>query len=306
MKMHEESLKTGSEVRISSQGTERPVVTTVEPTEKHNAIVNLLAQKFIARSDIKAIQHPDGSYAPRHSKFTRDDLLAHIRGEATYGHYMIDLNNKTKLIVFDIDINKEAKLPREYDPENGYSDFVAAMARDVWRARGVAQDDERFTQRDYLRGQLRMMANKLMRGVWEHLQVPTTMAYTGSKGVHVYAFTGLVDADLARVGQQVVLDGLGCFQPKKGNNFYKHVQLTGFEDSFAELEVEVYPKQAELTETRQFGNLVRLPLGINRHNPSHPCFFMDARGNYGSRAIMRRDALDALTNDDPWAGPAPA
>lgn len=286
-----------------------------EPEENHNAIVNLLAQKFIARTDIKAVQKPDGSYAPRHSKFTRQDLLDHITGRATYGHYMIDLNNQTKLIVFDIDLVKPKPteprpfLPTTYTPEDGYGNFEAgedvAYLRDVWRARGISKDDVRFMQRGYLSQQLRGMANKLMRGVWEHLQVPTTMAYTGSKGVHVYAFTGLVDAEAARLGQKIVLDSLGCFQPKKGNNFYRHVELDGFENSYAELEVEVYPKQSELNEGRQFGNLVRLPLGKNLHNPAHPTFFMDARGNHGSRAIMRRDALDALTNDDPWAGPAP-
>ena len=276
-----------------------------EPVENHNAIVNLIAQKFIARSDIKAIQHPDGSYAPRHSKFTRDDILAHIRGDVTYGHYLINLENKVKLIVFDIDILKTAALPTWYTPEEGYRGFELAAPRDVWRARGLKPEDTRIMQRGYLSQQLRMMANMLMRGVHDHLQVPTTMAYTGSKGVHVYAFTGLVEAELAQVGQQVVLDGLGTFQKKRGNNFYRHVELDTEETSFAELEVEVYPKQGDLNEGRQFGNLVRLPLGVNRHNPSHPCFFMDARGNYGSRAIMHRDALDALTNDDPWAGPCP-
>lgn len=282
-----------------------------EPAENHNAIVNLLAQKFIARSDIKAIQHPDGSYAPRHSKFTRADILAHIKGEVTYGHYLISLENKVKLIVFDIDILKSAALPTMYSPEEGYSGFELAAPRDVWRARGLSPEDVRIMQRGYLSQQLRGMANMLMRGVWDHLpspsggHTPTTMAYTGSKGVHVYAFTGPIEAELAQLGQEVVLDGLGTFQKKKGNNFYRHVELDTEETSYAELEVEVYPKQGELNEGRQFGNLVRLPLGINRHNPSHPCFFMDARGNYGSRAIMHRDALDALTNDDPWAGPAP-
>lgn len=290
-----------------------------EPVENHNAIANLLAAKFIARSDVKAIQNPDGSYMPRRQAFSREDLLAHIRGEVTYGHYMLNLDNKVKLIVFDIDIDKTARLPTRYSADEGYTDFAEIGcpvqpckidgcehkgARDVWRARGLQQDDIRITQRAYLSGQLRGIANKLMRGVDEYLQVPTTMAYTGSKGVHVYAFTGLVEADLARVGQRVVFDGLGTFSESKGNNFFKHVELDGPEESYSSLTVEVFPKQSEIT-SEGFGNLVRLPLGKNRHNPAHPTFFMDARGNHGLHAIMRRDALDALQAANPWAGSTP-
>ena len=293
---------------------------TGEPEVNHNAIVNLLAQKFIARSDIKAVQHADGSYAPRHSKFTRADILDHIRGEVTYGHYLINLDNKVKVIVFDIDIRKSeyndapygtVELPTLYSPEDGYGGYQRFQTkedleepRNIWRARGLQPGDVRIMQRGYLSQQMRGMANKIMRAVSDNLKVPTTMAYTGSKGVHVYAFTGLIDCELAVVGKNIVFDSLG-FVRVKGKNFFMHPDAGNREDSYAELDVEGYPKQEDLNESRQFGNLVRLPLGVNRKNPSHPCFFMDARGNHGSRAIMRRDALDALTSDDPWTGPAP-
>lgn len=278
--------------------------------EEQKKIARLFAGKMIARSDVKAIQKSDGSYAPRREAFTMQDIVDHINGKQTYGHYLLNPVNGeflTKLIVFDIDLTKKGKnqnviddcwLPTSYT-DGVYGDFVdVASCRDIWRAR-ASSDVERL-QRGFMSFQLRMMAEKLMRAVSDHLQVPTTMAYTGSKGVHVYAFTGLVTAEIARAGQEVVMDKLGCFEKKRGNNFYVHKNTgSGPEADFAQMEIEVYPKQESMSEGG-FGNLVRLPLGKNMHNPSHPTFFMDARGSIGAKSIHERDAIDALTHDNPW------
>jgi hypothetical protein len=269
--------------------------------DQKRIVTDMLATKFIARSDIKAEQRDNGSYIPRHSKFTRQDLLDHINGDRTYGHYMIKPEENgdftTKLLAFDIDLLKLGQLPTLYSPEEGYTHFMEMPCREIWRMQ--KPDPLNMMQRGFMSQQLRHMATKIMRGVADHLRVPTTMAYTGSKGVHVYAFTGVIPADLARTGQKTLFDHLDCFQPKKGNNFFAHKDGGTAEDSFAQMEVETYPKQDSLSEDG-FGNLLRLPLGINRHNPRHPTFFMDARGNHGSQAIMPRDTIDALTHDNPW------
>lgn len=271
--------------------------------EEKKQIAYHFASKFIGRRDVKAIQKTDGSYAPRRSRWLLTDLLDHINGVHTYGHYLLNPEENgeftTKLLVFDIDLNKVGPLPTSYDPQLGYGDYIDSRCRDIWQTRGLAAGDVRIMQRAFMSQQLRFMANRLMRSVHDNLMVPTTMAYTGSKGVHVYAFTGTVSAEIARKGHLVVIEDLQMVS-KRGNNFFIAKQSDNPEEGFQQLEVEVYPKQDSVAEEGGLGNLVRLPLGINHHNPAHPTFFMDARGNIGSQSIMERHALSALTHDDPW------
>jgi hypothetical protein len=95
------------------------------------------------------------------------------------------------------------------------------------------------------------------------------VAFSGSKGVHVYGcFGGSVRATAARDVGLSVLDSWGrgeLFSAVKGKNFYKAA-------TYPDLTVEVFPKQ-EKVGTGGFGNLLRLPLGINQKTGREGFFY---------------------------------
>lgn len=278
--------------------------------ENAREIAKLFASKFIARSDIKAIQRNNGDYNPVDSPFTMPDMLAHIEGQQTYGHYLLNTDNKCKLFVFDIDLDKPDTdkdgnitvpryVPSEVDADGWWANFVPGNPREIWL------DRSRIMERNYFKFLLRGMAGKLARTIHEQLDIQTAVAYTGSKGVHVYGFTGLMDAKDVRDGAQIILDELDLFVPVRGQHFVKHkdVEKDGridYMESFHGLTVEIFPKQVTL-DGKSHGNLCRLPLGRNKKNIKDPTFFMDLRGNFGEQSFMVRDPLDALTTLDQWA-----
>lgn len=62
--------------------------------------------------------------------------------------------------------------------------------------------------------------------------------------------------------------------------------------------METFPKQSSM-EGKKYGNLMRLPLGVNRKNPSDPCFFVDR-----TKAYSRLDPVDpliALDKEKAWS-----
>jgi hypothetical protein len=268
-------------------------------------IAKLLAQKFIARSDVKAIQRHNGEYNPVAEPFSMTDLLDHIEGRKTYGHYFLNQDNQCKLFAFDIDLdktdeknNKTYLVPTAVTEDGVWTDFVQGNPRELWLNRA------NVLQRNYFKYLLRMMAHKLAAAIHNSLEIPTAVAYTGAKGVHVYGFTGLMNAADVRDGAQIILDDLNCFEPLRGNCFYKHKQETTAgnldpELSYDGLTVEIFPKQVTL-DGKTHGNLMRLPLGRNQKNPKDPTFFLDLRGNFGEQSFMVRDPVDALTTTDQW------
>ncbi len=139
------------------------------------------------------------------------------------------------------------------------------------------------------------MSSLIARAVVSELQLPCAVAYSGGKGVHVYAFTGLISAAEAREGAQIVLDSIGNFHASRGTNFYKwndEDPVAGYPN----LSIEVFPKQDTLSG-KDLGNLMRLPLGRNLKS-SDPTFFLDMRS---PMAEMRPvDPIWALTALDPW------
>lgn len=287
-------------------------------TEQQKEVAKLFAAKFIARSDVKAIQRSNGDYNPHvdregnllpGSGFAMQDLLNHISGSATYGHYLLNKDSQCKLFVFDIDLDKpdpqrpetydQLVLPTDVDSDGVWCNFAPCNPREVWL------DRSKTLARNYLKFQLRMMANTLAAAIHKELEIPVAAAYTGNKGVHVYGFTGLMPAADVRDGAMMVLDSLGTYAPSKGQNFFKHKPVaTGDsiideELSYQCMTVEVFPKQVSL-EGKTYGNLCRLPLGKNQKNPQDPTFFLDFRGNIGSQSFMQRDPIDALTTTDYW------
>jgi hypothetical protein len=285
--------------------------------EDPKEIARLFASKFIARSDVKAIQRPAGEYNPTVERdaqghitkmhpFAMKDLLDHISGTLTYGHYLLNPDNQCKLFAFDIDLDepKEGKpdlfyLPTECDSDGVWTNFMPDNPREAWL------DRTKVLQRNYLKYQFRMLYNAIARTIFMELGLVPAMTYTGAKGVHVYAFTGLLPAKDVRDGAEIILEKMDRFQPHFGNNFYKHKPIPGidgqrdFYSDFHQFTIEVFPKQVTVSPGG-FGNLMRLPLGRNLKNPKDPTFFLDPRGNFGEQSFMRRDAVDALTTTDPW------
>jgi len=72
---------------------------------------------FVHRKDVFARQYKGGFYIPVRRPITVADIEKHLRGEATYGLYCLDLDNTIKWACIDLDAdikgeNKEAELRR--------------------------------------------------------------------------------------------------------------------------------------------------------------------------------------------------
>lgn len=258
-------------------------------------IESLLAKKFIARRDAKAIQMANGEYHLHTADGKREsarlgwrmgDLRAHVSKEQTFGHYILDQDDQCKLFAFDIDLEKSGFVPVGPD----WTDFrPLADLRSEWLVRTSAY-------RSWFKYQFHTLAHKLAGAVHHELGLPCAVAYSGGKGVHVYAFTGLISARDAREGAEIVLDSVGDFELVKGQHFYKHKNADP-ETGFPNLSIEVFPKQTSL-DGKDLGNLMRLPLGRNKKS-NDPTFFMDMRAPMGE--MVKRDPIEALTNANPWA-----
>lgn len=266
-------------------------------------LAGLLAKKFIQRRDAKAIQTAN-IYKPvvktdaegndikgDNIPWTMGDLRAHIKGERTYGHYVSDLESNVKLFAFDIDLTKEgtwleypdlSKLPMDaFTGPNAEAEWAAATIahathpREDWK-------DRRHPGRTWYKLQMRTLAETLAKAVTDELGIQVAIAYSGNKGLHVYGFTGEMQASKARSGALLALEAAGNtfasdgeFVTSRGNNFYKY-NSDDPERGWPCLEIEVYPKQ-EAMEGKAYGNLLRLPMGINQKNPKDPTFFIDRR-----------------------------
>lgn len=278
-------------------------------TENIREVGNLLASKFIARSDVKAIQRSNGDYNPIDKAFSRTDIEAHLQGELTYGHYLLNKDSQAKLFVFDIDLDQLDKLhperneylraPTETDSEGVWGNYAPCDPRSAWL------DRSRKIERAYFKFQLRTMAQQLANVITKELEIPVACTYTGSKGLHVYGFTGLMPASDVRDGAQMVIDSLGIFEPHRGNNFFKHKLMSNHngvseEASFQCLTLEVFPKQITL-DGKGYGNLCRLPLGKNLKNPADPTFFLDFRADFNTNCFTPREPIDALTCESYWS-----
>lgn len=255
----------------------------------------LIAAKFISRTDVKAIQRSI-AYEPLRRPWTRQNLTDHLEKRATYGHYLVNTDDTCKLFCLDIDIKAGQgywpTLPMdtiETDEEAWKRSFQQIVLRDAWK-------DRKFGGRDYIKYQLRNLAGTLASVIHTELGIPTAVAYSGSKGMHVYGFTGKIEAAAARDGAKIALDLLGCWKLYKGQSKYEHTQqepTTGFPN----FDVEVYPKQDSL-EGKDLGNLLRLPLGRNQKSKD-PTFFVDLRAPMGEWRPV--DPIWALTTRDPWS-----
>lgn len=272
-------------------------------SDGNDEVANLIASRFIARPDVKAVQFADGSWAPHTDTGKRDgkrlpwkrqDLIAHLACERTYGHYLLSGDSNCKLFAFDVDLEKAGQVPiRLADP------FASDEERLAWEEGGWIECNDlrgewqtrQSLLRPWMKTQFKEIAHKLLRGIYENLGLPCAAAYSGGKGIHVYGFTGLIPARDARDGALIVLEALGL-TPTRGENFFKH-------PDYANLSVEVFPKQSSL-DGKDLGNLMRLPLGRNLKSKD-PTFFIDMTTEMATMAPV--DPIWALTATNPWTRP---
>lgn len=269
-----------------------------------NELANLFAKRFIQRTDVKAVQYGPGVWAPHTTgrkkdseriPWRRSDLLDHLDGTATYGHYLLDNQDRCKLFAFDVDLAEAKpevpnspvyKYPEHFFNEKAEGDLIEFNPRQAWK-------DRSHPARPWIKFQLRSFAHLLAVTVSDVLEIPTAVAYSGSKGVHVYGLTGTVLASDARDGAEIVTGEIGDFEEVRGNSILMHPDF----DIFT---VEVFPKQTSL-EGKDLGNLLRLPLGKNLKNPKDPTFFVDMTAPMGD--LVPVDPEFALTTDSPWKRP---
>jgi len=263
----------------------------------------LYARRFIQRRDVKAVQldrklgHLEpGDWMPHRHKvgddyeyfpFKMSDILSHLDGSATYGHYLLDSSSKCRMFAFDIDLEKTgswvkvpdfSKLPEGMTPEQEEEWASLEMTvtdgvnpRELWADRRAGE------ARTWYKLQMKELAAKFLKVIQKELDLPCAAAYSGSKGVHVYGFTGEMPALECREAAMIVMDLLDEFELFRGKNFYRHKNADPIH-GYPSFSVEVFPKQTEVEESGGFGNLMRLPMGVNQKNPKDPCFFLDMTG----------------------------
>lgn len=270
-------------------------------------IAKLFAKHFIARPNVMARQSFFGTYAPVQEKFTMPALVNHIMGRDSLGHYMINPDgDEVKLFALDMDL-KEAK-PKEdlwyllpgAKHDGVFSEWERGNPRQHWMSR------EQGPARDFLKFQMRFMANKLARTI-SALGVKPLVSYSGSKGIHIYGLTGKVPAEMARDGAMVVLQECG-WQLSHGRNVFTFkdtgdIKFSDIGYDFSQFDIEVYPKQTTTSDKEKgLGNLMRLPLGVNRKSPKKDAsFFLDLREPFVDFKPM--NPIEALTTTDIWAYP---
>jgi hypothetical protein len=263
----------------------------------------LIAKRFIQRRDAKAVQRNDGQYILHTTDGKREsprlpwrgrDVVDHLERRRSYGHYLVDSDDKCKLFAFDIDLEQTGYLPTRYTFEDGPSHFRECDPRLVWSGPLTPRCQP------WMIYQFRMIAEKLAGIAQKELEIPTAVAYSGFKGVHVYCFTGPISASDAYDGAKLVLETSGEFELVRGNNFFKHRDKDP-EDGYPNLSIETFPKQGSL-DGKDLGNLMRLPLGENRkaHQQAVSPMFLDFSAP--PNEFRPLDLFDALTAADPWAG----
>lgn len=256
----------------------------------------LIARRFIARSDVKAVQAPDGQYRPVREKFTMGDLSDHLAGRVTYGHYLIGPENIVKGFTFDIDLKTSGVWIEHPDlsttfTEEAWEDGTVrhpCNPRDLWR-------DRSHPARPWMKLQLRTIAEMLSSRARHSLGIDVACAYSGHKGVHVYGLTGPIPAREAREAAQLVLASFPGVFAVNGNHYDVHDSIWG---GFSNFTVEVFPKQ-DTVDPGHFGNLLRLPLGRNNKSPGDPTFFLDQRLAH-TELLPHPDPVALLASGDPW------
>ena len=257
----------------------------------------LIAKRFIQRRDVKAVQFSNGAWSPdrelkdksRHGLgFKKKHLDAHLSGEATYGHYLIDGDNRARVFALDIDLEK-AGTWIENGPE-AQPILHECNPREIWGDRAA------LGAREWYKYQMKMLATMFAKVITADMELPCAAAYSGSKGIHIYGFLGDSPALAAHEGALLAIDLIDQFEPLRGKVFFKHRNqdpVTGY-PSFS---VEAFPKQPSL-DGKDLGNLMRLPLGKNLKSKD-PTFFIDLTSPMGVMS-PHPDPIRLLESGNPF------
>jgi len=257
----------------------------------------LIAKRFIQRRDVKAVQFSSGAWSPdrelrdksQHGLgFKMSHLSAHISGEATYGHYLIDKNDRARVFALDIDLEKQG-----YWVENGpeCEPIVhEGYPRELWL------DRKALGAREWYKYQMKMLATMFCRVIMKDMELPCAAAYSGSKGVHVYGFMGDAPALQVHEGALLAIDTLDQFEPLRGKVFFQHRNQDPV-SGYPSFSVEAFPKQSSL-DGKDLGNLLRLPLGRNLKS-SDPTFFLDLTSPMGVMS-PHPDPIRLLESGNPF------
>lgn len=249
-----------------------------DPTTVDHELIRLVGSRFLERRDVRSEQSSDGAYYPVRQHRPRcdkrgcdcpplawkgSDIRDHLEGRRSYGHYLVSAEQKCRVMVFDIDLTKQGTLRRLTDSRGWVDQEITPRA--AWADDGSTSEYVKTR----LTLDMRVLADVLARQTTETLGIPTAVAYSGCKGLHVYGFVGSTPAVDVRAGAQEVMASLAGdgFQKVRGDNFFAVKDFDCFE-------VEVFPKQDEISKADGLGNLVRLPLGIHRRSGSRG-FFVD-------------------------------
>lgn len=238
-------------------------------THDPKELATLLAGTFVERKDAKAIQTKTGAYMPVREDmkdtgsplvpWRLSDVIDHVEGRKTYGNYIVSTQGTCRVVVFDCDLRAKANPARDEEPIMFAGEEIDP--REVWAGPNSA------AKRD-LALQLRVAAQGFAiagkRAIGKAL-----VAYSGSKGMHAYIplDPGTTAVDAREIASCVLDTFEGDWVPDKGKNFFKHAF------SLPAVSVEIYPKQDDVAPDG-FGNLVRLPLGVNQKSGKSG-FFID-------------------------------
>lgn len=284
---------------------------------REREIAATIGKLFVQRRDVKAVQNEHtGIWSRRDESIKMGDVVAHVLGKKSVGHYLIDPEtNKCRVFALDIDIidskmdtlkdnpdpTLRAKYVAQYFPMNpsgpGYQ-LTEYNPRIGWF-------DRAHPARLWTKRALSIVAAEISLVIMDDLGLPCLVSYSGNKGLHVYAVLhedlggpGPIAAEDAREGAILALEKTGMFTPGKGKNFYKAINQDPIE-GFPQLEVEVFPKQGTVGPGG-YGNLMRLPLGRNFKSEKDRSFFMDfTQYPYGFAPI---DPLVAMMRCNPFEG----
>lgn len=249
----------------------------------------LIREAFVARDDVWARQDLSGGYMPNWNPLTTELIEQHLAREVSVGHYLANPEGTTKIIGLDIDLEPEG-VWMQYPEPDAYPENLPVDQLDAWMAQQVVAHPSRprydwrnraHPGRAWYKQLLRTSAEYLANAMETELGVPTLIAYSGHKGVHVYGLTTGVHVSDAKAGAELAMLASGRFfgaefEPLRGKNFWQLVGGAPWAQSFA---VETFPKQ-DTMEGKKLGNLMRLPLGVNHKSPTDPTFFVDRTTSY--------------------------
>lgn len=251
-------------------------------SEEQVELIRALGTRFVERRDVKAVQGEGIPWQPVRQPFVLQDFVDHLDGRRTFGHYMVGANDDCKLFAYDIDLNAKGFYP---DPHDGKP--VECNPRLVFNTPD-------HPGREWFIIQLRGLAEGLAIRINRLLNIPVAIATTGSKGLHVYGFTGPRPADICRQLGIEILDGFGCFEAFRGECFFRHREQNPL--GYGNLSIEVFPKQGSI-QGKDLGNLMKLPLGVHRETGQRSTFITT---KVGMNVLAPMDPLAALTGTLPW------